>query len=205
MPTKKVPSKASRKTARPERVKVIKVSDLSPKPLRPIPVIGRTSRKNLGAMVTTIGDSDDMPENIDLDKIPRMPNPVPEDIVSLLKLAAEASWLTVPLAPYLLLLIKSWFEGRNKRSLKLKNGKVEMELQGPWSEKKLQREFDRFRRMTKDLNEDDIQVVENGKVIKRKDGPAYKIKEADVQRARTLQAKRTQAKADRQRKAASKK
>jgi hypothetical protein len=123
-----------------------------------------------------------------------MPNPLPDNIVSLLKLAGEATWLTIPLAPYIYLLIKSWFEGRNSRRLKLRNGDFEIEVQGTWSEKKIHKEFDRFRKMTKDLNVNDIQVIENGQVIERQSSSTYKVTKSDIQRVRERKDKIRQSK-----------
>jgi hypothetical protein len=134
-----------------------------------------------------------------------MPNPVPDNIVSLLKLAGEATWLTIPLAPYIYLLIKSWFEGRNSRRLKLRNGDFEIEIQGTWSEKKLHKEFDRFRKLTKDLNENGIQVIENGKVIERQSNCSYKVTESDIQRVTESQTKKRQTKSTSRGKAVNKK
>jgi hypothetical protein len=39
---------------------------------------------------------------------------------------------------------------------------------------------DLFRRITKDLGKDNIEVIENGKVIRRKDDATYKVEQSDV-------------------------
>jgi hypothetical protein len=104
-------------------------------------VKGRSAKKATGVKTVRIwGSFDDAPSDLDGNKVPRMPNPVPDNIVSLLKLAGEATWLTIPLAPYIYLLIRSWFEGRNSRKLKLRNGDFEIEVQGTWSDRKLRKE-----------------------------------------------------------------
>jgi len=48
--------------------------------------------------------------------------------------------------------------------------------------------------MTKDLNENDIQVIENGKVIERQSSSAYKVTKSDIQRVRERQDKIRQSK-----------
>jgi hypothetical protein len=152
-----------------------------------------SAKKIPGAKLVRVwGNFDDVPGDRDWNRVPRMPNPVPDNIISLLKLAGEATWLTIPLAPYIYLLIKSWLEGRNSRKLKLRNGDFEIELQGTWSERKLRKEFDRFRKMTKDLNENDIQVIENGKVIQRQSNSSYKVKESDIKRVTERETKKRQ-------------
>lgn len=165
----------------------------------------RSAKKIAGAKIVRVwGNFDDVPSDLDLNKVPRMPNPVPDNIISLLKLAGEATWLTIPLAPYIYLLIKSWLEGRNSRKLKVRNGDFEIELQGTWSERKLHKEFDRFRKMTKDLNENDIQVIENGKVIQRHSNSSYKVKESDIKRVTEQQTKKRQTRSSSPRKAVNK-
>jgi hypothetical protein len=195
MPTKKSSSRRPEKAAGPKTGKSKERAFPTLEPPYPRPVKMRRSKKISGVkMITLWGASDDIPNNIDWNKVPRMPNPMPDNIVSLLKLAGEASWLTIPLAPYIYLLIKSWFEGRNNRRLKIKNGNVEMEFQGAWSDKKFQQAFDRFRKMTKELNEDDIQVIENGRVIEDRKAPAYKVEQSDIERAREMQSGAAKAK-----------
>lgn len=193
MYTRKLSSKASRTSdqAKLATDKEGPVFRIEPKHPRLVKV--RSAKKGTGIkMVRVWGNFDDVPSDTDWHKVPRMPNPMPDNIVSLLKLAGEATWLTIPLAPYIYLLIKSWFEGRNSRKLKIRNGDFEVEFQGVWSERKIHKEFDRFRKMTKDLNEDDIQVIENGKVIERPRSASYKVKESDIQRVRELQANKRQ-------------
>jgi hypothetical protein len=165
----------------------------------------RSAKKIHGAKIVRVwGTFDDAPSDLDWNKVPRMPNPVPDNIISLLKLAGEATWLTIPLAPYIYLLIKSWLEGRNSRKRKLRNGDFEIELQGTWSERKLHKEFDRFRKMTKALNEKGIQVIENGKAIQQQSNFSYKVKESDIKRVTERQTKKRQTKSSSRRKAVNK-
>jgi hypothetical protein len=195
MPTRKSSSKGSKKAVGAKREKAKEGPAFPLEEVHIHPVKMRSTKKPSGIqMVRVWGNFDDIPRNIDLSKVPRMPNPMPDNIVSLLKLAGEATWLTVPLAPYIYLLIKSWFEGRNSRKLKIKKGEVEVEFQGVWSERDFQKMFDRFRKMTKDLNEGEIQVIENGKAIERKNAPAYKVKQSDIERAREMQSSPPKAK-----------
>jgi hypothetical protein len=195
MSTRKSPSKAS---SRPVRSKLArhKEEPVFPLELKYARVVKlRSAKKSSGIKTVRVwGNFDDVANELDGKKVPRMPNPLPDNIVSLLKLAGEATWLTIPLAPYIYLLIKSWFEGRNSRRLKLRNGDFEIEVQGTWSERKIHKEFDRFRKMTKDLNENDIQVIENGKVIERQSSSAYKVTKSDVQRVRERKDKIRQSK-----------
>jgi hypothetical protein len=196
MPARKSSPKGSRKATGVKRLKATEGPVFPLELIYPRPVKLRSSKKLSGGKITRVwGDFDDASSDIDLSKVPRMPNPMPDNIISLLKLAGEATWLTVPLAPYIYLLIKSWFEGRNSRKLKIKKGDVEVEFQGVWSERNFQKAFDRFRKMTKELNEDDIQVIENGKVIEHGKAPAFKVKQADIERAREMQSGKVKAKA----------
>src|SRR6185369_11457724 len=202
MSTRKPSSKVSNKSATLARHKEESASPLELKYARIVKV--SSARKVPGAKIVPVwGNFDDVPSDLDLNKVPRMPNPVPDNIISLLKLAGEATWLTIPLAPYIYLLIKSWLEGRNSRKLKLRHGDFEIELQGTWSARKLHKEFDRFRKMTKDLNENDIQVIENGKVIQQSNS-SYKVKESDVKRVTERLTKKRQTKSSTRRKAVNK-
>lgn len=206
MPTRKPSkssSKGSKKVAGAKRVKVKGGAVLPLEPIYLPPVKVRAPKKGSVGIMVSGGrmsriwgdfDDDDIPGDIDWNKVPRMPNPMPDNIVSLLKLASEATWLTIPLAPFIYLLIKSWFEGRNTRKLKIKKGNSEVEFEGTWSERKLRNCFDHFRKMNKDVDDDSIQVIENGKVIKSGSSPAYKITEADLQRVKALQGEKPLAK-----------
>jgi hypothetical protein len=200
MPTRKPsksPSKSSKKAGGAKRTKAKGGAVLPLEPLYPHPVKMRWPKKGSGVQMVRIWggfDDDDIPSDMDLGTVGRMPNPMPDNIVSLLKLASEATWITIPLAPYIYLLIKSWFAGRNSRKLKIRKGEAEVEFEGAWSESKLRKAFDHFRRMTKDEDDDSIQVIENGKVIERVGAPAYKIKQADIERARELQSRASKAK-----------
>jgi hypothetical protein len=206
MSTKKSSSKASSSSVR-SKLGRHKEEPGFPLELKYARVVKLRSAKRASGVKTVRvwGNFDDVPSNLDGNKVPRMPNPVPDNIVSLLRLAGEATWLTIPLAPYIYLLIKSWLEGRNSRKLKLRNGDFEIEIQGTWSERKLQKEFDRFRKMTKDLNENDIQVIENGRVIERQSSSAYKVTKSDIQRVRERQDKIGQSKSTSRKKAVKKK
>lgn len=164
-------------------------------PTYPRAVKMRRSKKGSGVKLVRVwGGGGDTSDDVDWRKVPRMPNPMPDNIVSLLKLAGEATWLTVPLAPFIYLLIKSWFAGRNSRKLKMKKGDTEVEFQGAWSDRNLRSAFIHFQKMTRHLRGEEIQVIENGKVIESGKAPAYKVTEADVRRARELRTKKPPAK-----------
>ena len=205
MSTRKPSSKASNTSVLATLARH-KEESVSPLELKYARIVKVTSAKKIsGAKIVRVwGNFDDVPSDLDRNKVPRMPNPVPDNIISLLKLAGEATWLTIPLAPYIYLLIKSWLEGRNSRKLKLRNGDFEIELQGTWSERKLRKEFDRFRKMTKNLNDNDIQVIENGKVIQRQSNSSYKVKESDIKRVTGRQTTKRQTRSSSRRQAVNK-
>lgn len=71
----------------------------------------------------------------------------------------------------------------------MRNGDFEVEFQGGWSERKIRQTFNLFRQLTKDLDEGAVQIIEGGRVIDRT-APAYKLKPADIERARELQRKK---------------
>jgi hypothetical protein len=161
----------------------------------PLPAGGKIVRGKSGSSgkpgvgITRVWGNFDLPRVRDWDKIPRMPNPwPPDDIVSLVRLVSETAWLAAPLATPVYLLLKAWLDARASTRLKLRRGDVELELQGGWSERRLRRAFDSFRKLTKGLDEDETAVIDTGKVIPPRSGrPKYKIKPGDVEAARQLQ------------------
>jgi hypothetical protein len=191
MTSKKATAKSARKTAATKRVKARK-SPIFPLPLpaggKVVPGKRSQSGKS-GVGITMVWGNFDRPKVRDWDKIPRMPNPwPPDDIVSLIRLVSDTVWMAVPLATPVYLLLKAWLDARALTRLKLKKGDVELELQGSWSERRLRKTFDSFRRLTKDLDEEDPEVIDGGKVIPPRSGkPKYKIKPGDVEAARQLE------------------
>lgn len=135
------------------------------------------------SMAYVWGDFSDLSSVRDWRKLPIMPNPYPpDDILGLLKLAGSTAGLAAPV----FLLIKAWLDARAKRVIKLRKGDVEIELQGGISKKELERAFSQFRKLTQKLNEEEIKVIEKGKIATRDDKHKYLIKESDVEAARGI-------------------
>jgi hypothetical protein len=87
--------------------------------------------------------------------LPRLPNPWPPiEITPLLICACVA-----PVAKIVLELIKVWVDDRKSRKVKIKNGDFEIEIQGGMSKRMLKSRFDEFRRMTKELDEDNVKII----------------------------------------------
>lgn len=112
-----------------------------------------------------------------------LPNPYPpDDILGLLKLAANNA--SIAAAAYFL--IKAWLDARASRRIKIKKGDVEIELQGGISRRTLERAFSSFRRLAKASDEDEIKIIENGKVVTKANKADYVVKDADVQASREI-------------------
>jgi hypothetical protein len=89
------------------------------------------------------------------DNRPRVPNPwPPTDITTLL--ACACAYKTVRAV---IELIKLWVDERKARKIRIKNGNIEIEIQGGMSASAIKKRFDEFRRLTKELSEDDIKIV----------------------------------------------
>lgn len=191
MTSKKAKAKSARKSAATKQLKARK-GPVSPLPLpaggKVVPGKRGSSGKS-GVGVARVWGNFDAPKVRDWDKIPRMPNPwPPDDIVSLVRLVSDTAWLAAPLATPVYLLLKAWLDARASTKLKLRKGDVELELQGGWSERRLRKAFDSFRKLTKGLDEDEPEVIDKGKVIPPRSGrPKYKIKAGDVEAARQLE------------------
>jgi hypothetical protein len=81
-----------------------------------------------------------------------MPNPwPPDDVVRLIRLAVS----TADLASVVYKLLAIWIEDRKARSIKIKQGEVEMEIHGGTSEKELERAFNKFRGLLEKHNSTD--------------------------------------------------
>ena len=90
-----------------------------------------------------------------IDNRPRVPNPwPPTDITTLL--ACACAYKTVRAV---FELIKLWVDERKARKIKIKNGNIEIEIQGGMSARDIKKRFDEFRRLTKELSEDDIKII----------------------------------------------
>lgn len=191
MTSKKAMAKSARRTAATKQVKARK-GPVFPLPLpaggKVVPGKRGSSGKS-GVGVVRVWGNFDRPKVRDWDKIPLMPNPwPPDDIVSLVRLVSDTAWMAAPLATPVYLLLKAWLDARASTRLKLRKGDVELELQGGWSERRMRKAFDSFRKLTKGLDEDEPEVIDKGKVIPPRSGrPKYKIKAADVEAARQLE------------------
>jgi hypothetical protein len=191
MTSKKSTAKSARKIAATKRVKARK----SPTFPLPLPVGGkvvpgkRSPSGKPGAGMTLVWGNFDRPKVRDWDNIPRMPNPwPPDDIVSLIRLVSDTAWMAAPPATPVYLLLKAWLDARASTRLKLKKGDVELELQGGWSERRLRKAFDSFRRLTKGPDDEAPEVIDGGKGIPpRSVKPKYKIKPTDIEAARQLE------------------
>lgn len=117
-------------------------------------------------------------------RYPIMPNPFPpDDILGLLKLAGSAATVAAPV----FYLIKVWLDGRANRRIKIKKGDAEIELQGMISKRDLERAFSSFRRLAKTSEEEEIKVIENGKVVTKADKADYLVTETDIQASREIE------------------
>jgi hypothetical protein len=85
----------------------------------------------------------------------RAPNPWPPAEVTVLLICA----CLAPLAKPVLEGIKLWVDRNNGKKIKIKHGDTEIEIQGGISEKKIISTFSKFRRLVKDLREDNIKVI----------------------------------------------
>jgi len=85
----------------------------------------------------------------------RIPNPWPSDIVRLIEVACHRAGL----ATIVYKTIKLWFDARNAKRIRIKNGDVEVEIQGGMSEREIEKRINQFRRLTEKLDEDDIKVI----------------------------------------------
>lgn len=161
-----------------------------PPPISPKAVVSkRGSYRETGGKITRVWGGFDTPNVRNWSKVPRMPNPwPPDDIVSLVRIVSDAAWLAAPLATPVYLLLKAWLDARASIKLKLRKGDVELELQGGWSERRLRKAFDSFRKLTKGSGEERPEVIDKGKVIPPRSGRAkYKIRAGDVEAARRLE------------------
>lgn len=91
----------------------------------------------------------------EVDNRPRVPNPwPPTDITTLLACACAYKTVSAVFE-----LIKLWVDERKARKIKIKNGNVEIEIQGGMSARAIKKRFDEFRRLTKELSEDDTKII----------------------------------------------
>lgn len=87
--------------------------------------------------------------------IKRLRNPwTPDDIVILLKFV-----VTYQAGKYLIELIKLWMDYRKAQKIEIKVGDNELKIEGPVSDKVLEKRIERFRELIKGATYDDIEVV----------------------------------------------
>lgn len=87
--------------------------------------------------------------------IKRLRNPwMPDDIVILLKFA-----VTYQAGKYLIELIKLWMDYRKAQKIEIKVGDNELKIEGPVSDKVLEKRIERFRELIKGATYDDIEVT----------------------------------------------
>jgi len=106
--------------------------------------------------VLVLASGDDRKSRVE-DERPRVPNPwPPSDVMQLLVFAC-----VYPTLKAVFELIKVWVDNHKAHKLKIKieNGNNEMEIQGGMSVRAIQKRFDEFRRLTRELSEDDINSV----------------------------------------------
>jgi hypothetical protein len=88
-------------------------------------------------------------------RIKKLPNPLPTDIVTLVTLACS----TAGLAGWVYKTIKLWFDAKNAQRIRIRKGDVELEIQGWMSKTKIEQRISEFRRLTRKIDEDDIEVI----------------------------------------------
>jgi len=106
--------------------------------------------------VLVLASGDDRKSRVE-DERPRVPNPwPPSDVMQLLVFAC-----VYPTLKAVFELIKVWVDNHKAHKLKIKieNGNIEMEIQGGMSVRAIQKRFDEFRRLTRELSEDDIKII----------------------------------------------
>lgn len=87
--------------------------------------------------------------------IKRLRNPwTPDDIVILLKFV-----VTYQAGKYLIELIKLWMDYRKAQKIEIKVGDNELKIEGPVSDKVLEKRIERFRELIKGATYDDIEVT----------------------------------------------
>lgn len=89
------------------------------------------------------------------EKIPLMPNPFPEDIYSLVAVAAAVPGL----ATMIYKTIKLWVDYQNAKKIKIKKGDIEVEIQGGISDKEIKNILDAFRKAAKVRDKNEVKVT----------------------------------------------
>jgi hypothetical protein len=114
----------------------------------------RSKSQGSTSSVLTLVTSDSRKSKV-RDEQPRAANPwQPSDIMQLLTIAC-----VYPAGKAVFELIKVWIDDRKARKIRIKNGDIEIEIQGGITTRDLKKKLDEFRRLTKELSEDDIKII----------------------------------------------
>lgn len=144
MPSKKPVSKKRRNSPASKR----------PKDALPIFPLGlpvkRSSKQSGLKLISLWGDDKSIKYPKDRRRIRVMPNPMPEDIVTLLTVACSA-YGGAKLATFIFETIKLWLDVRKARRVKIKKGDIEIEIQAGMTAKEIEKIIDLLVKKTRDL------------------------------------------------------